>query len=479
MLKINLTKSSSFNHKLYEIGTLLVFVFSLFLWNAPEIIRCLFQACGTDERNFQFEGSIWYSFFISGINFLLHTSNYSNISIAFVVLTAFISFLLIVWLDNDYSNVFAARVISLTELFLIITFLTKNLLVFFICFELSSLPIFYILAFHGPSFRKNKALYYFIKYTIIGSSFLLVGIFSLYSNFHTWDVNKMNTDLLLDHEKIIIWLCFFIAFSIKVPIYPFHLWLLEAHVEAPTVGSVILAALLLKVGGYGLIKYCVAFFPAVSASFAPIVVTIGLISMLYSAIGVFIQLDIKRAIAYSSISHMNAALVGLFSSTSLGIKGAIAGMIAHGFTSAGLFFLAGILYQIFHTKNTLYLSGILNRMPLFAFFLLFFSFSNAGFPGSFNFVCEVLLIIGTFQYSLIAGLYMTLGTSILFIYFIWLASFICFHQTNINYLAKARDISTKHFFILTCLLIPIVYFGFTSEIMYFLQYANFADITKL
>ncbi len=468
MFKFRTKNWLDFNYKFYEVGSLFVFVSSLCLWNAPEILGFILDFVLYDKN----------SDFIF-ITYLLNYSNYSYISIAFVILTTFICFLLIIWLDDHISNVFAARCIILTEFFLIVTFLTKNLLLFFICFELSSLPIFYILAFHGPSFRKNKALYYFIKYTIIGSSFLLVGIFSLYSNFQTWDVNKMNTDLLSESQKIIIWICFFIAFSIKVPIYPFHLWLLEAHVEAPTVGSVILAALLLKVGGYGLIKYCVVFFPDISATFAPFVITIALISMIYSAVGVFVQLDIKRAIAYSSISHMNAALVGLFSGTSLGIKGAISGMIAHGFTSAGLFFLAGIIYQIFHTKNTLYLSGLLNRMPFFAFFFLFFSFANAGFPGSFNFVCEILLILGTFQYSIIAGLYMTLGTSILFIYFIWLASFICFHQPDVRYTINARDISTKHIFILSLLVIPIIYFGFTSDIMYFMQYATLNDISKI
>jgi len=257
--------------------------------------------------------------------------------------------------------------------------------------------MFIIIGIWGSRPRKIRAAYIFFLYTLFGSFFMLYGIFYLYTI-----INSTNFDVLLyihltKSEQIFLWVCFFIPFAIKIPMIPFHIWLPEAHVEAPTIGSVILASLLLKLGGYGFIRFVIPMFPFGTLYFLPMLQILGTISVLYASLVTIRQSDIKRIIAYSSIAHMNLIVLGLFTCTFQGLDGAIYLMIGHGIVSSGLFLCVGILYDRYHTRLLRYYGGIGQIMPIFSFFFFLFTLANMSFPGTSNFIGEFLIFVGLFK----------------------------------------------------------------------------------
>jgi len=366
--------------------------------------------------NYQFvyEISLFYDliYLILGID---------NLSIFFIILVSFIMPFCFLY---NFKNTFILYkefifLLFIIEYALFGLFLSVDLIWFFIFFEMLILPFFFIINIFGYRRRRNHAASMFVFYTLFGSILLLLGIIIIFSLTGTTDFRILsNLDLKWNYQ-IFLWFCFFFGLSIKVPIIPAHIWLPEAHVEAPTVGSVILASLLLKVSFYGFIRILFNFFPLICLYMEPLIVLICIPSVFWSSIVCLRQIDIKKIIAYSSVVHMNISLIGLFLSGAYGICGCILLSISHGFISGGLFFLAGFIYDRFNTRNLLYFGGLCKIMPLMSFFFFVFLLANSSFPGFLSFIGELFVLIGLFEKTLVFFFFLSIFLIIGTIYCIW------------------------------------------------------------
>lgn len=300
-------------------------------------------------------------------------------------------------------------------------FNTQNILTFYILFESILIPVIMIIGIYGSRRRKNKAVNYIILLTLIGSLITLISILMIWNI--TGTLEKPSIQLTKESEKI-LFIMMFISFAIKTPIIPFHIWLPEAHTEARTGGSIILAGILLKMGSYGLIKFCVELMPYGSNYYRPIIYLISIISIIYSSLGTIRQIDLKRIIAYSSIGHMGIINIGIFSNTLIGIAGSIILIIAHGLTSSGLFICIGSLYSKYHTRSIMYFKGLTSIMPILSTLFFILLLGNMGTPLTSNYIGELMCYIGglkgetnwSIQWTIIASLSIILSAC----YNIWL-----------------------------------------------------------
>ena len=324
---------------------------------------------------------------------------YDNLSIYFIVLTTFLIPICILVSWNTYTFVREYLIVFFVlEIFLILTFLSGNLIMFYVSFEAILLPMFIIILLWGSRKRKIGALYQLFIYTIFGSVYMLFSILLIKSQVYSTDLNVLLYIFDFSYYKqLLLFTCFFFPFAIKIPIIPVHIWLPEAHVEAPTFGSVILAGLLLKLGGYGILRFILPIFPAASLFFSPLILIFNIISIIYISLVTIRQIDFKKIIAYSSVAHMNLVNIGLFSFNLQSLEGAMFLMISHAIVSSGLFICVGTLYERYHTRILYYYSGLVITMPLFSFFFFLFILSNIGFPGSSNFIGELLILLGGFE----------------------------------------------------------------------------------
>jgi NADH-quinone oxidoreductase subunit M len=316
------------------------------------------------------------------------------------------------------------------ELLIILVFCALDFLCFYLLFEISLIPMFLMIGFWGTHFRKTKAAYYLFLYTFFGSLFMLLAILFLFSQYGTTNYFVLLTNPVDPNVELILWPAIFFAFAVKVPMFPVHIWLPEAHVEAPTIGSVILAALVLKLGGFGMLRFLLPLFPTATVYYSPIAYTFALMGAVYAALTALRQLDLKRIVAYSSIAHMNVGLLGLFSQSVEGIAGFYYVMLGHGLISSALFFLVGVLYDRYHSRLYLYYSGLAQRMPLFAGFFFFFTVSNIAFPGTFNFFAEVLVLLSLSKQSFTVLLITLVSLFVSTIYAFWLFNRSCFGTLN-------------------------------------------------
>lgn len=373
-------------------------------------------------------------FWVTGVELLPNqplTFGVDGISLFFIVLTSFVLPILLFTISRtvnhqDYFWEIYTISLKMITFFLILAFSAMDLFSFFIFFESTLIPMFIMIGIWGSRINKRKANFYFVLYTLLGSFLLLAGILIIYSEMGSVHVWILFSNKLSLSKQFILWIFFFIAFAVKIPMLPVHLWLPEAHVEAPTVGSVLLASLLLKLGGYGFIRFLIPVMPEASFYFSNLVYTLAIVSIIYSSLNTLRQIDLKKIIAYSSIAHMNMVVMGIFSWNLQGISGAIFLMIGHGIVSGALFLLVGSLYDRFHTRLLRYYGGLAQTMPMFCFLFFVFNLANMGFPGTINFIGEFLIFLGLMTVNPVLVIGCSFSVVFSAIYSLWLFNRIAF-----------------------------------------------------
>ena len=369
-----------------------------------------------------------------------------GISLFFIILTALLIpiCMLISWESIKYKAKQFTLILLITELLLINVFSTLDLIIFYIFFEAILIPMFILINIWGSRQRKIHAAYQFFMYTLIGSILLLIAITVIYSQAASTDIQLLNLLTISKERQLFLWIAFFASFAAKIPMVPVHIWLPEAHVEAPTAGSVLLAGILLKLGTYGMIRFMLPLFPYANKYFTPLIITLCVLGVIYSSLTTIRQIDLKKIIAYSSIAHMNFGLVGIFTNSTLGLDGNMYLMLGHGLVSSGLFLCVGVLYDRYHTRNLLYFGGLAQAMPIFSIIFLIFTLANIGFPGTVNFIGEFLILISILKMNTVVAFFA--GTSLVLgaVYSIWLYNRVVFGQLSTHFLVFS-DLNRREF----------------------------------
>jgi len=433
-------------------GSCLTFILSLFLWLYFDNSTAKFQYLEYFE---------WIP--SSNLHFFLGVD---GISIFFILLSTLLVSVCILnsWFSvNKYIKEYLICFL-LMDSFLIVVFSVLDVVIFYIFFESILIPMFLIIGIWGSRTRKVKAAYQFFLYTLIGSLFMLLAIFVLYFEAGTTDYQLLNTIVLSEEKELVLWLAFFASFSVKVPMVPVHIWLPEAHVEAPTSGSVILAGILLKMGTYGLLRFSLCLFPYASMYFTPLVYTMSVIAVIYTSLTTLRQIDLKKIIAYSSVAHMAFVTIGIFTLNVYGIEGSLLIMLSHGFISSALFLCIGILYDRHHTRLIKYYAGLTQAMPLYSCFFVFFSMANLGFPGTSSFSGEFLTLIGAFQSNTVVTVLASTGMVLGAVYSLWLCNRVVFGPLKINYISFYTDMNRREFATLLPLVLCTLWMGVYPEI---------------
>ena len=429
----------------------LPFLGFLFLWAGFK------KSVGT----FQFVTQVLW---IPVLNFNI-TFGVDGISLFFLLLTTMLIPLCILISWNSIYHNLKGYLISflLIEFFLIVVFCALDLLIFYIFFESILIPMFLVVGLWGSRERKVLAAYYFFLYTLVGSVVMLLSILYIYYQVGSTDYEILLTFTFSSLEQKILWFTFFLAFAAKVPMVPVHLWLPEAHVEAPTAGSVILAGVLLKLGTYGFIRFSLPLFPQASFYFTPFVYTVSLVGIVYTSLTAIRQTDFKRIIAYTSVAHMNVVMLGIFSFNNIGIEGALLQSLSHGFVASALFVIIGVVYERYRTRLVKYYGGLVHTMPLYVSIFLFFTMANIGFPGTSGFMGEFLILVGSFKVNTSITFFGATGMILGGCYSLWLFNRISFGNLKSQYLKKTLDISRREFFIFVPLICYTLILGLTPD----------------
>nr|UXN44175.1 NADH dehydrogenase subunit 4 [Navicula sp.] len=431
----------------------LPFLGSLFIWSCYKKSLC----------QFQFVTKI---LLLPVLNLNL-TLGIDGISLFFLLLTTLLIpiCILLSWDSVNKNLKEYLLAFLLLEFFLILVFGVLDLLLFYIFFESVLIPMFLIVGIWGSRERKILASFYFFLYTLFGSVIMLLAIIYIYYQVGTTDYEMLLTFSFSELEQKFLWFAFFLAFAGKVPMVPVHLWLPEAHVEAPTAGSVILAGVLLKLGTYGLIRYSLPLFPNASFFFTPFVYTIAVIGIIYTSFTAIRQSDFKRIIAYTSIAHMNLVILGIFSFNSIGLEGAIFQSLSHGFVASALFLVIGIVYDRYHTRVVKYYSGLASVMPIYVSIFLFFTMANISFPGTSSFIGEFLILTGSFKCSTIVTFLGATGVILGGAYSLWLLNRIAFGNMKVQYCAKFLDLNKREFTCFLPLILGTLFLGILPNIV--------------
>jgi proton-translocating NADH-quinone oxidoreductase chain M len=427
-----------------------------------------------NKNCFYYQSILTFNFGFELLN-LNYSFGFDGLSLFFFLLSSLLIFscILFIWDDEKFKEY--SLNLFLIELFLLIIFSVLDLFLFYIFFEAILIPMYLIIGVWGSRERKIRAAYLFFFYTLCGSILMLIGILYIYKLTGTLNIEyiQLLSWTFSQTEQILLWLAFFIAFSSKIPMFPFHIWLPEAHVEAPTVGSVLLAGILLKLGVYGFLRFSLTLFPEASFFFSPMVYTLSVVGVLYASLSAIRQTDMKRIIAYSSIAHMNLVTLGIFSFNNFGIEGAILQSISHGFVSGGMFLLIGVLYDRYHSRFIHYYGGLVHIMPIYSIFFLIFTLANIALPGTSSFVGEFLLLVGVFKINIVCCIVSALGVVLCGAYSLWLYNRIIFGNLKIDYTVKFSDMSFREFIILFPLLLLIFIVGiYPSFILDFLHLSS-------
>ena len=384
-----------------------------------------------------------------------------GISMPLIILTTLLTIIVVIagW------EVITKRVAQYMASFLIMeglmigVFSSMDAILFYLFWEAMLIPMFLIIGVWGGSNRVYAAIKFFL-YTLVGSLLMLVAIIYLYfTSDHTFNIASFHATPLTYTTQVLIFLAFFAAFAVKVPMFPVHTWLPDAHVEAPTGGSVILAAITLKMGAYGFLRFSIPITPDASSELAIWVIGLSLIAVVYIALVALVQRDMKKLIAYSSISHMGFVTLGFFIFDTQGMEGAIVQMISHGFISGALFLCVGVLYDQMHSREIDSYGGVANTMPVFSVFLVFFAMSNAGLPGTSGFVGEFLVILGSFRvngwYAAVAGLTLVLGAA----YTLWMIKRVVYGEITNEKVKALVDVNGREKLVLGVLAVCVLGLG--------------------
>ena len=412
-----------------------------------------------NTSDFQFvENRLWIEGFIN------YKVGIDGISILFIVLTTLITPLCIVSVNKSINTKLKEFLIAILvmESLMIGVFCSLDLVIFYLFFEGGLIPMFLIIGIWGGSRRVYSAFKFFL-FTLLGSVLMLVAIISIYWITGTTDVVELNSLGVDVKYQNLLWLAFFSSFAVKTPMWPFHTWLPDAHVEAPTAGSVLLAAILLKMAGYGFIRFSIGLFPIASENFVPLIYTLSLIAIVYTSLVALMQDDMKKLIAYSSVAHMGFVTLGIFTMTQQGLEGSIVQMISHGLVSAALFLCVGVVYDRMHSRLIITYGGLVSPMPKYAILFMVFTLAAVGLPGTSGFVGEFLILMGVFQKSFLVAAIASLGVILGAAYMLWLYKRVIFGELINKDLLKMLDLNKSEIFILISLAIPVLFFGFYPE----------------
>ncbi|MCC6736415.1 MAG: NADH-quinone oxidoreductase subunit M [Bauldia sp.] len=434
-------------------------VFHISLWTTVVTMILSFIVWGMfDETNpgFQMvEETAWLG---GAINYRMGVD---GISVLFVVLTAALMPLCIIASKFSIEKRFKEYMIAflVLETLMIGVFCALDLVLFYVFFEGGLVPMFLIIGVWGGG-RRVYASFKFFLYTLLGSVLMLIAILAMYWYAGTTDIEYILSDVSFPAGmQTWLWLAFFASFAVKMPMWPVHTWLPDAHVEAPTAGSVILAGVLLKMGGYGFLRFSLPMFPLASADFMPFVFVLSVIAIIYTSLVALAQEDIKKLIAYSSVAHMGFVTLGIFTMTTQGVQGGIFQMLSHGIVSGALFLCVGVVYDRMHTREISAYGGLVNRMPLYAFAFLVFTMANVGLPGTSGFVGEFLPLVGAFQVNTWVALFATTGIILSAAYALWLYRRVIFGPLVKDALRGILDLSRREQLILAPLVILTIFFG--------------------
>ena len=430
-------------------ASVLNFVLSLYLWFNFDNAHSGFQFV---EEYEWLKGFINFKFGIDGI------------SIIFILLTTFIAPICIFSGINSIS--FRIKefliLILLMETLMIGVFCSLDLVIFYLFFEGGLIPMFLLIGIWGGEKRIYSAFKFFL-FTLLGSVLMLVAIITIFILTGSTDVEQLLNLKIPKNYQYFLWLAFFSSFAIKMPMWPFHTWLPDAHVEAPTAGSVILAAILLKMGGYGFIRFSIGLFPNASEYFAVLIYALSVIAIIYTSLVALMQDDMKKLIAYSSVAHMGFVTIGIFTMTKQGVEGALIQMLSHGIISAGLFLCVGVLYDRKHSRLISSYSGVVNFMPKYSLFFMILTLGAIGLPGTSGFVGEFLVLVGAFKVSKFIAILSSTGIILAAGYMLWLYKRVVFGSILNSNLKNIKDLNIFENYYLLALVAVTLFFGFYPD----------------
>ena len=424
---------------------------AIFLWYVFDKSSPEFQF--VEEKNW-ISGYIKFKFGIDGI------------SILFIVLTAFITPICVISCINSVKNRLKEFLIAILflESFMIGVFCSLDLVVFYLFFEAGLIPMFLIIGIWGGPKRVYAAFKFFL-FTLLGSVLMLVAIISIYWITGTTDLTEIFVIKIAVVYQYVLWLAVFSSFAVKMPMWPVHTWLPDAHVEAPTAGSVILAAILLKMAGYGFLRFSIGMFPVASEYFVPLIFTLSVIAIIYTSLVALMQEDMKKLIAYSSVAHMGFVTLGIFTFTKQGIEGSIFQMLSHGLISAALFLCVGVVYDRVHSRLIGSYGGLVNILPKYSLVFAVFMLAAIGLPGTSGFVGEILVLLGVFQKSFLVAILASIGVILGAAYMLWLYKRVIFGRLEKKELTELKDLNLSEGLMLFLLAGLTLFLGFYPNLI--------------
>ncbi|MBV9704871.1 MAG: NADH-quinone oxidoreductase subunit M [Methylobacteriaceae bacterium] len=427
------------------ITTTVTFILALWAWAGFDPANAGFQLV---------EARSWFS------NKIIYKLGIDGMSIPFVLLTTFLMPFCIIasWRPIQVRVKEYLIAFLVLETLMVGVFCALDLVLFYLFFEGGLIPMFLIIGIWGGK-RRIYASFKFFLYTLLGSLLMLVAIMAMYWVAGTTDIEVLLKTHFDPGMQKWLFLAFLASFAVKLPMWPVHTWLPDAHVEAPTAGSVILAGVLLKMGGYGFIRFSLPMFPEASAYFAPLIYALSIIAIIYTALVALVQEDMKKLIAYSSVAHMGFVTMGIFTMTPQGVQGAIFQMVSHGLVSAALFLCVGVVYDRMHTREIAAYGGLVNRMPLYAVAFMVFTLANIGLPGTSGFIGEFLTLIGAFKVNSRVALFATIGTILSAAYALYLYRRVIFGKLEKPSLSGILDLSAPEIVVLAPLMVLTVFYG--------------------